>query len=173
MSPSVYIGFGSNLGDRYGTFREAVRLLGRLPHTEVRKCSRMYETDPVGLTDEGSEFFNAVIHLETGLGALELFAATRWIELTLGKPSTHCSDHSRLIDLDLLLYDEERICRDGLEIPHPRMHGRGFVLVPLAEIAPQAWHPVIECSVATLLGRLSADELHGIVPLEGSVEAAE
>jgi len=166
MSHSVYIGFGSNLGDSSRTFRDALLFLGELLSTEVRNCSRLYVTDPLGLIDGGPRFLNAVIHLETCLSPLELFAETRKIELMLGKSASHRSDRSRLIDLDLLLYDEEQICRNELEIPHPRMHGRGFVLVPLAEIASHAWHPVYQCSVAALLRRLSAAELRGIVPLD-------
>jgi len=171
MSATVYIGFGSNMGDRQKTFLAAVESLRGLPATTVERCSRLYETDPVGLTDGGKRFLNAVIQLETSLNPTELAAAMREIEGRLGKSPDHRSDESRTIDLDLLLYAEEQVRTDHLEIPHPRMHHRGFVLVPLAEIAAEVYHPVLKCTVEALLRRITREETAQIVPLDESVQA--
>ena len=114
MSPSAYIGFGSNLGDRESKFKEALRALGSLPVTIVKAHSRLYETEPMGLSDHGFKFLNAAVALETDLSPVELMKMIRDIELDLGKSPSHRSDMSRVIDLDLLFvrgrtYFRERI----------------------------------------------------------------
>ncbi len=162
MSPKAYIGFGSNLGDRQLQFQSAIQALGALPGTVVTGASRLYETDPVSLVDNGPKFLNAVIALETELSASDLAQHMRAVEMALGKSPSHRSDLSRPIDLDLLLYGNERIGIDGLEIPHPRMHLRGFVLVPLAELAPAAVVPTFQRTVADLVGSLSEEEVAGV-----------
>lgn len=164
MSPVAYIGFGSNLGNREATFHQALDALKILPGTTALSWSRLYETDPVGLSDEGSTFMNAAIRLETDLSPRDLIEDLRRTELRLGKSPRHTSDRSRVIDLDLLLYDGEHISEDDLEVPHPRMHERAFVLAPLAEIAPTAVHPVLARSVSELLRVLPASDLAGVRP---------
>ncbi len=166
MSRSVYIGFGSNLGDRKLIFHEAVRALRNLPKTLVTGKSRLYETDPVGLSDHGPKFLNAVIALETDLSPRELIDIMRAIEVTLGKSASHRSDLSRPIDLDLLLYGEEHFLDDSVEIPHPRMHDRAFVLLPLAELAPKAFVPTFRCTVEDLVRKLSDREIAGVQILD-------
>jgi 2-amino-4-hydroxy-6-hydroxymethyldihydropteridine diphosphokinase len=170
MSASAYIGFGSNLGDRKAKFHEALRALEDLPGTDVKARSRLYETDPVGLSDHGPKFLNAVILVETDLSPWELIGSMRSIELALGKSVCHRSDKSRVIDLDLLLYGDAHFQEDGLEIPHPRMNDRAFVLAPLAELAPNIFIPALGRTVEDLFRLLPERELAGVRPLELEIE---
>ena len=162
MSALAYVGFGANLGDRCAKFRAAVAALADLPRSTVAGCSRLYQTEPVGLVDDGSEFLNAVIAIETDLSAAALAESMRKIERDLGKSPTHRSDRSRVIDLDLLLYGEETIQEPDLSVPHPRMHERAFVLVPLAELAPDTRIAGAERTVAEQLARLPKKEVEGV-----------
>jgi len=140
-------------------FDLALEALKRLPETIVVRRSRLYETEPKGLSDSGGPFINAVVEIETELAPEALMSMIRDVESQLGKSSGHRSDLSRAIDLDLLLYGGVCSRNDDLEIPHRRMHHRAFVLVPLAEIAPDAVHPEFRCSVADLLRQIPRDEL--------------
>ena len=162
MSAVAYIGFGSNLGDRRRTFEQAISALEQTPGVEITCLSSLYETEPVGLRDDGGEFLNAVIRVETSLSAAEIMAAIGSIEQRLGKSVSHRSDLSRVIDLDLLLYGDSRVSLKGLELPHPRMHRRAFVLVPLAEIAPHAVHPLSGRTVEELKNNLPGHDLDGV-----------
>lgn len=166
MIVTAYIGFGSNLGDRLGLFHAALEALDNLPATRIKSRSSVYETEPEGITDNGSNFLNAVIGLETKLDAQELMAMMRTIELRLGKSPHHRSDMSRAIDLDLLLYGDENRRVGDLILPHPRMHQRAFVMVPLVEIAPDVQHPVFECQMSALLRRLPPEHLKRVVQFE-------
>jgi 2-amino-4-hydroxy-6-hydroxymethyldihydropteridine diphosphokinase len=105
---------------------------------------------------------NGAIELETVLVPRELLQVLRSIERRLGKSPSHTSDRSRIIDLDLLLFGSEQVKERDLEIPHPRMHRRGFVLIPLSEIASDAVHPGQECTVEDLVGRLPQVEVLGV-----------
>jgi 2-amino-4-hydroxy-6-hydroxymethyldihydropteridine diphosphokinase len=165
MGITAYVGFGSNLGDRGARFEAACRELGSIRSTKVSAVSGLFETEPVGLSDGGSTFFNAVIALDTDLAARDLMTELKRIELLLGKSADHKSHLSRQIDLDLLLYGQEHQVEDGLEIPHPRMHERAFVLVPLAEIASNVLHPVLRCTVQSLLDKLPQRNIAGVSPV--------
>lgn len=169
-SSTAYIGFGSNLGNRELKFEEVLREFDRAVGMSVIRSSRLYETDPVGLSDEGSKFVNAVLEVRTDLSPRDLMASLREIELRLGKSPAHRSDLSRTIDLDLLMFGNLSLKETDLEIPHPRMHTRGFVLVPMVEIAPEAVHPILGCTVGELSAQISEDELQGVRPLAVSID---
>jgi 2-amino-4-hydroxy-6-hydroxymethyldihydropteridine diphosphokinase len=139
--PTAYIGLGSNLGDRKRHLNEAVRQLARLPGSAVLKVSRFYETAPVGGPPQG-RFLNAALALETTLPPQELLAELQRIETALGR-RREVKWGPRTLDLDILLYDRLVLDSPSLKIPHPLMHERLFVLDPLAEIAPDAPHPVL------------------------------
>jgi 2-amino-4-hydroxy-6-hydroxymethyldihydropteridine diphosphokinase len=133
----AYVGLGSNLGAREATLREAVRLLGELDGVEVRAVSSLRETDPVGKLDQ-PRFVNAALALETSLPARELLDRLLEVERALGRDrSVEERWGPRTIDLDLLLYGEETIDMPRLQVPHPRLAERAFVLEPLLELAPE------------------------------------
>ena len=128
---SAYLALGSNLGDRLEHLREAVRLLAAEPTVEVMRSSRVYETEAVGPPQPA--FLNAVIEVRTDGTARELLEACRRVEDALGRVRAERWG-PRTIDVDVLSFDEETIDEPNLVLPHPRMHERGFVLVPLGEL---------------------------------------
>ena len=138
---TCYIGLGSNMGDRLGHLRHAVFLLEATDGIELVTESSVYETEPVG--PEQPDFLNAVIEVRTTLSARELLKRLKEIEAEIGRtPSERWGP--REIDLDLLTYGRERIEDEDLTVPHPRMGERAFVLVPLAEIAPDVRLEAVE-----------------------------
>ena len=130
----AYVGLGSNLGDREALIREAAQLIG------ATRLSSIIETEPWGY-EEQPRFLNAVAEVETALTARELLEALLAVERRLGRERTGERWGPRTIDLDLLLYGEERIDEPGLVVPHPRIHERLFVLEPLAELDPSVKIP--------------------------------
>jgi 2-amino-4-hydroxy-6-hydroxymethyldihydropteridine diphosphokinase len=130
----AYLALGANIGDRRESMRTAVRLLREGGACRITAASSLYLTKPVGLEDQ-PDFLNAVVEVRTGLSPRELLDYCRKIEETMGRQRT-IRWGPRVIDIDILLYSDRRIDEDGLVIPHPRMVERAFVLVPLAEIAP-------------------------------------
>jgi 2-amino-4-hydroxy-6-hydroxymethyldihydropteridine diphosphokinase len=133
--PRAFAGLGANLGDREATIRRAVELLGAAPGVSVVALSTLRETDPVGYVDQ-PRFLNGAVELETTLAPRELLDALLAVERALGRERTGPRFGPRTIDLDLLLYGDERIDEPGLRVPHPRLHERAFVLQPLAELEP-------------------------------------
>ena len=130
----AFVGLGSNLGDRETTLRQAVAALRRLPSTEVRAVSAFRDTAPVGYLDQ-PRFLNGAVELETALGPRELLDELLRIERKLGRDRAQSPPQGpRTVDLDLLLYGEERIHEPGLEVPHPRLRERRFVLEPLSDL---------------------------------------
>ena len=146
--PTVYIALGSNVGDRAHNRREAVQLLDRYA-IRVKKVSSLYETEPVDYLDQ-PWFLNAALRAETRLSPRELLTALREIESHLGSHKPFPKG-PRLIDLDILFYAESTIDESDLQIPHPRMLQRNFVLAPLAEIAPDLHHPSWPATASELL----------------------
>lgn len=153
---TVYIGFGSNQGDRLDYCDRAVTLLGLLPHSQLIAVSSLYETEPVvdERTDPGTEvFLNGVVRLETEIVPRSLLDVCREIEQALGRD--HDQRHGpRTLDLDILFYGSRVVHEDDLVIPHPRLHLRRFVLDPMAELDPEWTHPVLGTTVKDLLDRL-------------------
>jgi 2-amino-4-hydroxy-6-hydroxymethyldihydropteridine diphosphokinase len=131
--PLVYIGLGSNLGDREATIRRALELLEAAGEIEVDALSSLRETDPVGYEDQ-PRFLNGAAALRTELVPRVLLERLQAVERELGRDRSGPRFGPRTIDLDLLLYGDERIEEPGLEIPHPRLAERRFVLEPLAEL---------------------------------------
>jgi len=127
----AYLGLGSNLGDRLGNLRRAVALLGRRDGIRVLRTSRVFETDPVGPPQP--DYLNAVAEVETSLTARELLDECLAVERDIGRVRSERWG-PRVIDVDLLTFDDQQIDEPGLTVPHPRMHERGFVLLPLLEL---------------------------------------
>ncbi len=143
---SIYLGLGTNLGDRLGNLRQALSSLA--PDIIVKEVSPVYETEPVGITDQ-PRFLNLAVRAETPLPPEEILHRIKQIEKDLGRAES-IKNGPRFIDMDILLYDDAVVDSPALTIPHPRMHERAFVLVPLADIAPSAAHPIFHKTVVQL-----------------------
>lgn len=129
-----YLSLGSNMGDRLQMLKQAVRLLSEHPQIEVAAISSLYETEPVGFTEQ-EPFLNMVVHIRTELPALELLNVCQEIEQELQRKRI-VRWGPRTIDLDILLYNQDNMESERLIVPHPRMHERAFVLIPLLEVNP-------------------------------------
>lgn len=151
MGHRVFIGLGSNQGDRIAHCETAVRDIREIEATHLRSRSSWYATEPWGKEDQ-AWFVNGVIEIETDLGAPDLLARLQEIERRAGRKDG-ARWGPRPIDLDILCYDQLVIVSPILEIPHPRLHVRNFVLVPLAEIAPELLHPLRQETIRALLAR--------------------
>jgi len=144
----VYIGLGSNVGDRHRNCLTAIELL-RQNGLLVARQSSMHETEPWGVTDQ-PEFVNMTVETETDLAPIKLLEVLKKIEKDMGRQDT-MKWGPRIIDLDILLYDDIIMKTDSLTIPHSLMHERAFVLRPLSEIAGNFIHPVLKKSITDLL----------------------
>jgi 2-amino-4-hydroxy-6-hydroxymethyldihydropteridine diphosphokinase len=148
----AYIALGANLGPREDTLRRALELLAAEPTVEVVQVSAFRETDPVGVVDQ-PRFVNAAAALETTLGPRELLDVLLDIEQRLGRVRDGTRWGPRVVDLDLLVYDDGIVEEPGLQVPHPRLHERRFVLEPLAELDPELEIPGLG-AVSALLAHL-------------------
>jgi 3-oxoacyl-[acyl-carrier protein] reductase len=166
MSVTCYIALGSNLGDRQAALDQAISLLRARPGIRVAKVSRAWETAPVGGPADQGPFLNAAAQLETDLPPREVLDAMLAVEQQLGRVRAERFG-PRTIDLDLLLYGEEIIDEAELQVPHPRMHERTFVLGPLVEIAPAAVHPRLHRTAVELLARLGESAARDPQTLQG------
>lgn len=156
MSSSVFIGIGSNLGDRRANVQEAMKRLGEMDGTRVVRASSLYESEPHG--NAKTWFVNAVVELDTEMLIDPFLKAIQAIEQAMGRKRVKGKRWgSRIIDLDILLWNNDVIGKRNLKVPHPELHKRRFVLLPLAELAPQFIHPTLGQSISTLLAS-SPDE---------------
>jgi 2-amino-4-hydroxy-6-hydroxymethyldihydropteridine diphosphokinase len=150
----AYVGLGSNMGDRQATLSHALGELGAHPDVRVLAASSFFETEPVGGPPQGP-FLNAAAAICTALSPQDLLGVLHVVESMFSR-ERGIRWGPRTLDLDLLLYEDEVIHEPGLDLPHPRMHLRRFVLEPLCQIAPDAVHPCMGRSVRSLLSDLQA-----------------
>ncbi|MGA8301587.1 MAG: 2-amino-4-hydroxy-6-hydroxymethyldihydropteridine diphosphokinase [Terriglobales bacterium] len=155
MAEVAYLSLGSNLGDREANLREAITQLKVAG--SIRALSSFYETQPVELQDQ-PWFVNCVVELETQSTPIELLKSVLAIEARMGRLRLR-DKGPRKIDIDLLLFGDQVINEASLTIPHPKMHERRFVLVPLVEIAPDARNPILNKTASEILSALFADQI--------------
>ena len=146
---NVFLGIGSNVGDRIHFLTEAVRKLRATPSTRVVKISSVYETEPVGVKNQ-NDFLNAVVLVHTSMGVADFHSRIKLIEKEIGRVERNRWG-PREIDIDILLYGDRVINETVMTIPHAEMVNRRFVLQPLAEIAPGTVHPFLHKTVKDLL----------------------
>jgi 2-amino-4-hydroxy-6-hydroxymethyldihydropteridine diphosphokinase len=163
MGSAAFIGIGSNLGDRRANVVEAIKRIGEIPTTRVVRASSCYESEPLG--DAKTWFVNAAVEVDTELSPDAFLKATQAIEQAMGRKRVKGKRWgSRVIDLDILLWNHEVIRKRNLKIPHPEMHKRRFVLLPLAELAPQVIHPTLGQSVSALLAGIDDTKRVTLLP---------
>ncbi len=162
MTKTAYIGVGSNLGDKINNCLEAVVRIDEISGCRVTAQSDFYRTQPVGV--EGQDWYvNGVIVLSSDIPAQDLLKGLLAIEVDMGRERKRKWD-SRVIDLDILLFGAEVISEKGLQVPHPLMHLRRFVMVPMVSLAPDLVHPVLRKSMAELLVD-SPEKDQSVVPM--------
>lgn len=152
MERTVYLALGTNLGNRLANLQTAVTSLP--PWVLPVECSPIYETPPWGYLQQ-PPFLNQIIRAKSELQPLELLECLQRLEVQMGRQSTF-ENGPRLIDIDILFYDDIVFKTPSLIIPHPRMIGRAFVLVPLADLAPDFHHPVLKKTVRDMLAEVDA-----------------
>ena len=156
MGYIAYIGIGSNIGDKVDHCEKAISEILKVDHHRLLAKSSFFKTQPMGYTSQ-DWFVNGVIKIETDLEALDLFRSLKAIEAQLGRAETFRGG-PRVIDLDILFFDEQEIQTEMLQIPHPLMQERQFVLIPLVEIDRGLVHPVLKKTVQELLENIKEDQ---------------
>jgi 2-amino-4-hydroxy-6-hydroxymethyldihydropteridine diphosphokinase len=149
----AFLGFGGNLGAPLNSFRYARQQLAEHPEIELISTSPLYQTPPVGGPEGQPDYLNAVIEIVTGLSALDLLQLCLQIEMDAGR-SRHLHWGPRTLDIDLLLVGDLIMETPHLTLPHPRLHQRHFVLLPLYDLAPELHHPVLKITIKQLLKAL-------------------
>ncbi|MBI4322750.1 MAG: 2-amino-4-hydroxy-6-hydroxymethyldihydropteridine diphosphokinase [Candidatus Omnitrophica bacterium] len=155
----VFVGIGSNEGDRLEHLSRAIQALGSTPGISVTQMATIYDTEPLGPPQP--EYLNTVVELDTTRSPQQLLDALQLLERQLGRLPSAQRWGPRVIDLDILLYDDRILNEPTLVIPHPRLHERRFVLEPLAQLAPTLVHPVLRKTVEELLANLPVEQSLG------------
>jgi len=163
MNHTVYLSLGTNMGDRAANLKQAVTSL--TPQMTVKKKSEVYETPPWGYTEQ-DEFLNQVVMATTYLEPEPLLKHLKRLEVALGREATFRYG-PRLIDIDILFYDDLVLETPLLTIPHPHVYDRGFLLVPLMDIAPEFVHPVTKIKVSEMIALTNTE---GIVPYQANTK---
>jgi 2-amino-4-hydroxy-6-hydroxymethyldihydropteridine diphosphokinase len=156
MGYIAYIGIGSNIGDKVNQCERAISKILKVDHHKLLAKSSLFKTQPIGYTSQ-DWFVNGVIKIETDLGASELLRTLKTIESQLGRMETFRWG-PRTIDLDILFFDDAEIHTEELQVPHPFIQERQFVLIPLAEIDQHLIHPVFKKTVQELLNNIKEDQ---------------
>jgi 2-amino-4-hydroxy-6-hydroxymethyldihydropteridine diphosphokinase len=164
MGHIAYIGIGSNLGDKTDQCEKAISEILKVDRHKLLAKSSFFKTQPMGYTSQDC-FVNGVIKIETNLEPIDLLRTLKTIESNLGRLKTFRWG-PRLIDLDILFFDEREIQTEELQVPHPLIHERQFVLIPLVEIDPGLIHPVLGKTVQELLENFKQDQ--GVEKLQSS-----
>jgi 2-amino-4-hydroxy-6-hydroxymethyldihydropteridine diphosphokinase len=152
----AYIGIGSNLGRKKENYLEALDRIARIPGTRITKESSLYESEPLG--DSKEWYVNGAIEIETDLKPEDLLKKLKNIERVMGRKKVRKRWGARVIDLDILLYGDQKLEKRSLKVPHPEIQKRKFVLIPLSEIAPQVIHPVLDATISELLVSVKDDK---------------
>ena len=156
MGYIAYIGIGSNIGDKVNQCEKAISEILKVDHHKLLAKSSLFKTQPIGYTSQ-DWFVNGVIKIETDLEAHELLRKLKTIESQLGRTETFRWG-PRTIDLDILFFDDAEIHNEELQVPHPSIQERQFVLIPLAEIDRYLIHPVLKKTVQELLNNIKEDQ---------------
>ena len=164
MFHRVFIGIGSNLGNRRAHYQKALALIAKLPKTRIVKTSSLYESEPLG--EAKNWYVNGVIEVETSFSPPQLLHRLQEIELAMGRKRAVDTKKwtSRKIDLDILLFDNQTVDSRTLKVPHPELHRRRFVLLPLCELAPHLTHPRLGVTITDLLVSLKDDKRVMLLP---------
>jgi 2-amino-4-hydroxy-6-hydroxymethyldihydropteridine diphosphokinase len=167
MFHRVFIGIGSNLGNRRAHYQKALAHIAALPKTRIVKTSSLYESEPHG--DAKNWYINGVIEIETEFTPTQLLHRLQTIELEMGRKRTPDTKRwaSRKIDLDLLLFDNQTIDSRTLKVPHPELQNRRFVLLPLSELAPHLTHPRFGVTIVELLASTKDQKKVLLLPPNG------
>jgi 2-amino-4-hydroxy-6-hydroxymethyldihydropteridine diphosphokinase len=165
MPQGVFIGIGSNLGDRRANIAEALDRISKLPGTRIVKESSFYESEPHG--DAKNWFVNTAIELDTEFTPENLLKKLKAVEAAMGRKRVKGKRWgNRIIDLDILLYGQLVLNKRNLKVPHPELHRRRFVLLPLCELGPQMIHPILQHTVSGLLAEVKDSKKVTLMPLK-------